>query len=98
MGGSLYVSVPRLLPAGRLSGAFPVTDHLGSGVLRAGRSGVNTPSYAQWAVWDNTGCIPSEHPFPSWRPGLPVQQCIHPAVLPQTDHLLFCQNAAWADS
>lgn len=32
--------------AGALSGAFPMTDHLGSGVPRAGKSEVNTPSYA----------------------------------------------------
>lgn len=56
-GGSLYASVPRLLPVGGLSGAFPVTDHLGSGVLRA-ESGVNPPSCAQWAAWDNTGHFP----------------------------------------
>lgn len=27
-----------------------------------------------------------------------MQQCIHPAALPQIDRVLFCQNAARADS
>lgn len=43
MQSSLYASVPRLCLAGGLSGTFPVTDQVGSGILRARRSEVNTP-------------------------------------------------------
>lgn len=34
---AVYAAVPGLLPVEGLSGAFPVTDHVGSEVLKAGR-------------------------------------------------------------